>query len=387
MIARTSALWLIAAVLLVACQGPSIADGALACATDGSCPEGFECAADVRCYRYAGTCGDTVLDPGETCDPNGICPVSCSDGNACTVDEMVGSADRCNVKCERSNLTACIDGDKCCPAGCTPDTDDDCLASCNNGQRDPGETCDNSAQGFACIVNCDDGNACTVDSEMGSAANCNLDCQNVQITSCVDGDGCCAPGCNNGTDNDCPAECNNGVRDLGETCDDSSPNPAHACPTSCDDGAACTYDQLVGDPSQCTAQCLPPSPISDCGGNVSDGCCPPGCTTSDDADCQATCPNGQIDGDETCDPLSQIPSEQCPTDADCDDGNPCTTDRAIPGEDECHTVCAHITVKDCKADGCCNLNYCTGTGIILPDGSSDSRVDPDCGDGIYNGDK
>jgi hypothetical protein len=72
------------------------------------------------------TCGNGVLDPGETCDPPGSCPSSCSDGNACTIDSSTGSAAGCNLSCTHQAISACISGDGCCPAGCNANTDSDC---------------------------------------------------------------------------------------------------------------------------------------------------------------------------------------------------------------------------------------------------------------------
>jgi hypothetical protein len=98
------------------------------------------------------SCGNGVLDPGETCDP----PASCNDGNACTTDQMTGSAATCNVVCGATPITSCAGGDGCCPAGCNQTTDGDCSASCGNGAVEAGETCDPPG---TCPTSCNDGNA------------------------------------------------------------------------------------------------------------------------------------------------------------------------------------------------------------------------------------
>ena len=72
------------------------------------------------------TCGNGMVDPGETCDPPASCPASCDDGNVCTVDQPTGSAQSCNVACSNTAITACSSGDGCCPGGCTSTTDADC---------------------------------------------------------------------------------------------------------------------------------------------------------------------------------------------------------------------------------------------------------------------
>jgi hypothetical protein len=72
------------------------------------------------------SCGNGMIDVGETCDPPATCPVSCDDGNACTVDELTGSAMTCNISCNNSVITTCASGDGCCPVGCMAAEDTDC---------------------------------------------------------------------------------------------------------------------------------------------------------------------------------------------------------------------------------------------------------------------
>ncbi len=82
------------------------------------------------------------------------------------------------------------------------------------------------------------------------------------------------------SDPTCPV-CGNGIVENGETCD-----PLSSCPTSCDDGNACTADQLSGSPTTCNATCSH-TPISACA--AGDSCCPTGCSSSNDSDCAPTC--------------------------------------------------------------------------------------------------
>lgn len=69
---------LVVAVIASASCGfePSIADGAFACAADGSCPSGFACASDGRC-RLPGSVPPPVVDGGGEADarPSGPLPV------------------------------------------------------------------------------------------------------------------------------------------------------------------------------------------------------------------------------------------------------------------------------------------------------------------------
>ncbi|MBN1771053.1 MAG: hypothetical protein JXB32_07330 [Deltaproteobacteria bacterium] len=149
--------------------------------------------------RGTRTCGNGVLDPGETCD--GDCPTSCSDGDPCTSDTLSGSAAACNAACTFPPITACDSGDGCCPAGCTAATDGDCEgpATCGNGVLDAGETCDGD-----CPTSCDDGDVCTLDVLTGSPDTCDVACRNTPILICTGGDGCCPAGCTRAMDPDCP---------------------------------------------------------------------------------------------------------------------------------------------------------------------------------------
>jgi hypothetical protein len=172
-------------------------------------------------------CGDGRIEGAELCDGN--CPAlgSCSDGSACTVDGLTGSAASCDAACAYTTIESCTDGDGCCAEGCTSVTDDDCSATCGNDTVEGSETCDGN-----CPADCNDNVACTADGSSGSAANCNLQCTHTTITSCVGGDGCCPSGCNANNDNNCNPVCGNGVVESGEECDGLS-LPTATCDTSC----------------------------------------------------------------------------------------------------------------------------------------------------------
>ncbi len=76
------------------------------------------------------TCNNGVLDPGETCDPPGTCPTSCAaSADACKPNVLVGTAAGCTAQCVEQDVTACANGDGCCPDGCTAENDSDCTAS------------------------------------------------------------------------------------------------------------------------------------------------------------------------------------------------------------------------------------------------------------------
>ncbi|MCA9669931.1 MAG: VWA domain-containing protein [Myxococcales bacterium] len=99
---------------------------------DGCCPTGATTATDSDCTP---SCGNGVVDPGESCDPAiaagkpGACDKDCDDGNPCTVDKLGGSA--CNPTCIHENAPPALDvADGCCPTGLTFEQDADCLPPC-----------------------------------------------------------------------------------------------------------------------------------------------------------------------------------------------------------------------------------------------------------------
>ena len=139
-------------------------------------------------------CGNGELDEGETCDPAEDCPSSCDDdGDECTSDDLTGSPDTCDARCEHSAITSCGE-DGCCVAGC--DLDPDC---CGNGAIDGDELCDGD-----CPSDCNDTDVCTGDQLVGSPATCDAACVNDPITDCTVEDGCCPEGCS--SDPDCTAK-------------------------------------------------------------------------------------------------------------------------------------------------------------------------------------
>ena len=221
------------------------------------------------------SCGNGVLDPGELCDPAvaegpGACPASCQ-APACSTAVIVGEAASCTAQCLTEPL-ACAHGDGCCPAGCDAAMDSDCTNSCGDGVTEGPELCDGN-----CPTSCGDPDACTTDEMVGSVAQCNVECRFSPITTCTSGDGCCPAGCTDATDDDCEpgAVCGDSVVDDGESCDGN-------CPTSCDDGNACTTDTKTGSASSCNVQCGHTQKTACQSG---DGCCPAGCTNETDNDC------------------------------------------------------------------------------------------------------
>ena len=96
---------------------------------------------DLEPAPDVGLCGNGKVDtPPETCDKaitigdEGACPVSCDDGNHCTVDGMMGSSESCTAFCAYSAVANCcgngiLEGGEQCDDGNRVDTDG-CTASC-----------------------------------------------------------------------------------------------------------------------------------------------------------------------------------------------------------------------------------------------------------------
>jgi len=161
-------------------------DCPMACG-DGRCDGGVDCGS---------CCGNHAVDPGEQCDnsaadPAAVCPTMCADdGNGCTAERLIGSAESCDARCDATPITTCANSDRCCPAGCTADTDNDCsppcLDTCTAGMaRCSGnsvETCTRAASG------------CT---EWGPPVACSFGADSFPM--CVSG--VCSIGCNTGFEN------------------------------------------------------------------------------------------------------------------------------------------------------------------------------------------
>lgn len=156
----------------------------------------------------------------------------------------------------------------------------------------------------------------------------------VSVTRC--GDSVLQPGeaCEGGTASPCPAEC-----------------PASPCVRTLLEGQACSR--------RCVLQ-----PITAV--VPADGCC----AGEGDPDCPATCGDGQVTGDETCDVA--IPAGEpgaCP--ATCAGPDPCIL--AVPAGWGCHRTCRFEAVAAPLAgDGCCF-------------GGMGSAFDPDCPSTCGNG--
>lgn len=291
-----------------------------------------EAAVDASAPPPLPACDDGNLDPGEVCDPLASCPTACP-RLGCQI-RALEKGGTCEATCvDVALFSACKNDDGCCPPSCDSTTDNDCSATCDNGVIEAGESCDPLA---TCPTACAP-LGCQLRTIEG-AGTCAAHCVNAGMNEvCQNNDGCCPPGCNTTNDNDCSLSCGNGTVEAGETCD-----PLATCPTSCAPNGCML--RKVENPGTCQAACVDDKLQTTC--KNADGCCPPGCNANNDSDCVATCGNGVVEGNETCDPLASCP-QSCAQVG-------CQLYR-VDKKDTCQAACVADRIQDLciHGDGCC----------------------------------
>jgi hypothetical protein len=93
---------------------------------DGCCPGGCLALEDGDCLP---TCGNALVEAGETCDPPSKCPSICPDDkDPCTIHRLLGDAATCSAVCLYTPILLCSGktADKCCPSICSAALDVDC---------------------------------------------------------------------------------------------------------------------------------------------------------------------------------------------------------------------------------------------------------------------
>jgi hypothetical protein len=382
------------------CTHPPKANG-LACGDGNLCNGTETCQAGSCAAGSPLACSDDDACTTDSCSPTGGCvftritgctgcasAAQCNDADPCTVDTC--SSGVCGHG-PAATGTSCSDGNLCngletCQAGtCRPGT----TLNCSDTNPCTTDTCD-AASGCRRTNNtnpcADEGNRCTDD--VCAGGSCTHPAK-ANGASCSDGNACDgAEICQNGS-------CQNG---LPPVCNDSNPctndscNPTTGCvftnntATCGDDGNFCTADVCGG--GRCTHP--PKAEGATCSDGlyctIADSCrsgvCTggvPNCTAFATACKTAACdetrracttapkPMGTscadtnaCNGEETCRAGSCMPGRA----PNCDDGNPCTTDRCDPA-----VGCTHTSVTDgtaCGDDKFCNGAETCQAGACVP---------------------
>jgi hypothetical protein len=170
---------------------------------DGCCPQGASPDLDNDCTAV---CGNGVREPGESCDPPETCVSQddCVSDDACHTAHFTGDAAHCTASCTSRPVEACVNGDGCCPAGCTSEHDDDCpnpseAMGCRDNCRAPSEAsdCQSMHTGGSCeACDCEHCEAQTrrcSDSTAGGDATCDAIARCAAKNHCSGLDCYCGP--------------------------------------------------------------------------------------------------------------------------------------------------------------------------------------------------
>ena len=227
--------------------------------------------------------------------------------------------------------------------------------TCGDGNVSAGETCDTAldpSEPGACPTECPTLGNCIPRALEGT--KCQVECVELEPV-CTDDDGCCAPGCNNATDDDCSAKCGDGVVQASEheTCE-----PGHTpCPTQADceaeDDDPCTIDRLVGEAENCNAACTHDLINALTSG---DQCCLPDSNANTDTDCKPRCGNDVLEEGES-----------------CDGGDGCSDDCMLMRTPEQEACIAEASSSGEAACAICTCTVCTAQMKACRDSGNDAR--------------
>lgn len=319
-----------------------------------SCTNINECAAPQPC-GVGGTCAQIPLgsgwsSPGYTCNCR---PGYTNNGTTCALqDECLADLDDCMSRATCSDPSSAVGDFECaCPAGYMGDgrtSGSSCtnIDECASGDDDcsANATCTDTLGSFRCDCRAGylgDGRTCTdVDECQSGSHNCSpfAECTNTAGsfscacrdgfqgtgTSCIDVDECvvdnpcgeheacinqlgadplceCDPGFTR-VEGVCTRACGDGVRGLGEGCDDANTEPGDGCGATCLVEAGWACFEPPGSASQCTNRCgdgVVDYPAEQCDeGDANSDTAPDGCRAA----CRtAFCGDGVLDTGEGCD--------------------------------------------------------------------------------------
>jgi len=325
------------------------------------CPDDDNPCTEPTCDPVTG-CG-FIPTTGQPCDDGSECtrhdsclfgtcvgePVSCDDGNPCSVDSCELQAGCVNVLLDGD---ACDDGEPCTAA-------ETCMKGQCIGQPadcDDLEVCteDSCQPGVGCVHVGLNGNPCNDGSVCTSSDHCQAGVCDGNPVDCNDGNPCSDDACDP-LDGCVHAPATGPACNDGNKCTDKDQCVAGAClgqATACDDGNPCTLDSCKG-----LGGCVHTQPA---GMPCDDG---DACTTQD-ACYQGGCKGGP--------PL------------ECDDKNECTSDSCDPAlgcvfDPLDDTPCDDQTA--CTTQDHCATGWCVGSPLVCTDGTpcTDDTCDPAAG--------
>lgn len=265
------------AACIAACSfSPDLGEGALACASDNSCPEGYGCnAADHRCYRNGGPSIDAPVDapadapvdaPTIDAAPDAF---ECSPGAflRCDGDSLV----RCNADGDGEDASTCANGcdathQSCniCMVGSMICDSQGHVLSCTDGTGYVPADCPASSN--PCQLNlCQGAGQCTLQNKPDSTPCPTGICVGGSCACGGQGQPCCGSGvacqgglsCMNGTCGACGATgqpcCPNQTCAAGNLCSGSSCVACGAPTQPCCSGNACNLGAVCGGNDTCAA--------------------------------------------------------------------------------------------------------------------------------------
>ena len=364
-----------------ACKGGQCSKGAAL-----NCDDGNPCTADtcdsIKGCEHAVVSGSCDAD-GSACTKNDSCvagkciagaPMSCDDGNPCTVDGCVAKSGSC------THDPAKLEGQSCDADGSACTVGDICTdGACKAGKP----------------TMCADGNACTLDGCDAKSGQCTFDSQALQDKACNgDDDGCtvgdvCKGGsCVVGAKATCPKpaeQCQIAACVSKGAASFACANVAKADVSPCSDGDACTVVDFcnggkcqAGASKSCPGKgfCLVGACDGQSGlcgtkpGNEGKGCSDGSACTSNDL-CKGgtctgtavTCDDGKICTDDLCDKAGGC--LYVANSAFCDDGDACTV------SDVCGNKTCKGKPKVCSDGNVCTEDFCIkGSGCAFPPNSA-----------------
>ena len=373
------------------------ADGDAYCSNDNPCDGTETCSSGHLCVQSAPPTAGTSCGGGNVCKGGQCVPSTCGDGVVVSPEECddgnLVDGDGCNSNCKLSCVST--DTTRNCSAPCLTRTCNDTThtcstpvkktdntlcgsatqycsngicktAVCNNGVKEPGETCDDgdADNTNGCTTGCDF-SCVTPTTDCGTAPACQkFSCNGSHV--CVAGpdtsldNSSCGPGqaCKNGS---CNLLCGNGVLDPGEQCDDHNTKDGDGCQHDCTFTCANPATDCPA-PAACQTASCNGSHLCATANQAQYTSCGSGLVCDNSGNCVSACGNNHLD-----------PGEQC------DDGN--TTD-GDGCQHNCVLTCAN-PVTDCTASAApkCNKWACDGSHKcnVVVDSSQNNQS---CGGGV-----